>query len=165
MANLSRLITLALLGLAIPAEPVFAGEPKFECLRDHRSSSAVKRDEVRMRLPTGNAIDDPSRLGATVSKLRSDGMPEALIAEHLTGAYCRALSQDTSLSGVEKTARARRFAAQITALLRQQDSNTMIIDVPLKPGVVAAVISAARKDGLSIDGWISRVVETELQQK
>ncbi len=165
MEILPRLITLALLGLTISIEPSRAADAKFECPRDFRPSDPAKLNEIRLLLPTGNAIDGSNRLNAMIDKLRRDGMSEALIVDHLVGAYCR-MAQDASLSVIEKNARARRFEAKITALLRQpEDSNRMIIDVPLKPGVVAAAVSAARRDGLSVDGWISRAVEFQLQQK
>ena len=165
MTNLVLLFVLALLGSAFPSVSSFAAENKFECPRDLSLSRSAKLTEIRQYLPAGNAIDDLSRLDTIVEMMRRGGLPETEIADRLIGAYCRMVAQETSMPAAEKNARSRRFAGQVTAQLRQQASSRMIVDVPLKPSVFAATISAARKDGISVDGWISRVVETELQHK
>lgn len=56
--------------------------------------------------------------------MRREDLPETEIADRLIGAYCRMVAQEASMPAAEKNARARRFARQVTAQLRQQESSS-----------------------------------------
>jgi hypothetical protein len=73
--------------------------------------------------------------------------------------------QGNSLSDADKTARVRRFASRITALVYDvEEASEIILTVPLKPSMVDEVNAKAQKDGLSVEDWLSRTVEKAVQQ-
>jgi len=109
---------------------------------------------------------DPDRLNATVDTLRRDGMPKSMIIDHLLGAYCPMVAQESSLTEAEKSARLQRFTSQITRLVYRLESGLdIIINVPLTPDVVAVLNATASKQGLSGAAWIAMTVENALQRQ
>jgi hypothetical protein len=145
--------------------PAGAAAEKFECPVPLVPNAVAKLQEIQRVLPDGNAMTDPGRLNATVDTLRRDGMPKRLIIDHLVGAYCPMVAQESSLTEVEKTARLQRFTGQITQLVYSLGSGLdIIINVPLTPDVVAVLNATASKQGLSGAAWIAMTVESALQR-
>jgi hypothetical protein len=166
MRSLLLLVSLALLGLSIFVEPARAANATFECPRTFTPSSQAKRQEVQRLLPEGDPLDDVDRLNATIDALRHNGLSRSQIINHLIGAFCPVVAQNTSLSDAEKAEHVRLFAGKIAALVSSYENETrIIIDVPLKPGVVDAVTTMAHKDGVSVGDWIARSVEAGLRQQ
>ena len=63
-----------------------------------------------------------------------DGTSKSFIIDHLVGAYCPMVAQESSLSQGEKAVRVRRFTDQITQLVYSLESGLdIIINVPLTP--------------------------------
>ena len=97
-------------------------------------------------LPDGNAMANIERLNATIGTLRQDGMSKSQIIEHLVGAYCPMVAQESSLTEAEKTARLQHFTGQITQLVYGLESGLdIIIHVPLTPDVVTVLNATASK--------------------
>jgi hypothetical protein len=166
MRSLLLLVSLALLGLSISVEPARAVNTTFECPRTFAPSSPAKRQNVQRLLPEGDPLDDVDRLNATIDALRRDGLSRSQIINHLIGAFCPVVAQNTSLSDAEKVEHVRLFAGKIAAIVSSYENETrIIIDVPLKPDVVDAVTTIAHKDGVSVGDWIARTVEAGLRQQ
>ena len=151
-----------LLGATIPAQ---ASRTSFECPEPIDEATPEKRAEIQKLLLLGNAMDNPGRLNASIDALRRLGLSKTLIIDHLIGAYCPTVVRDNSLSDADKTARVRRFASRITALVYDvEEASEIILTVPLKPSMVDEVNAKAQKDGLSVEDWLSRTVEKAVQQ-
>lgn len=148
-----------LLGLTLPAQ---AG---FKCPLTIEGTTPEKRAEIEKLLPPGNAIDDPDRLNASIDGLRRLGLSRSQIVNHLIGAECPMIARNGSLSDKEKTARVRRYASRITALVYNvENASEIVLDVPLKPAIVDQVNAKAQQSGLSVENWLSRVVSTAATQ-
>jgi hypothetical protein len=166
MSKSALLCALAFFGLILAAiPPTAAAAEKFECPLPLQPTTPAKLQEIQRLLPDGNAMADPSRLNATVDTLQRDGMTKRLIIEHLVGAYCPMVAQDSSLTEAEKTARLQRFTGQFTRLVYSPESGLeIIINVPLTPDVVAVLNETASKRGLSGSAWIAMTVQDALQR-
>jgi hypothetical protein len=166
MHKIIFLCGLAFFGLILIAmPPAGAAAENFECPVPPGLNTSAKLQEIKRLLPDGNAMADPDRLNATVDSLRQDGMPKSLIINHLVGAYCPMVAQESSLTDAEKTARLQRFTGQITRLVYSLESGLdIIINVPLTPDVVAVLNATASKQGLSGAAWIAMTVENTLQR-
>jgi hypothetical protein len=71
---------------------------------------------------------------------------KSLIIDHLVGAYCPMVAQESSLTEAEKTARLQHFTGQITQLVYGLESGLdIIIHVPLTPDVVTVLNATASK--------------------
>jgi hypothetical protein len=166
MNKSALLCGLAFFGLILTAmPPAGVAAEKFECPVLLGPDAPAKLQEIQRLLPDGNAMTDPGRLNATVDTLRRDGMPKRLIIDHLVGAYCPMVAQESSLTEAEKTARLQHFTGQITRLVYSLESGLdIIINVPLTPDVVAVLNATATKQGLSGAAWIAMTVENALQR-
>jgi hypothetical protein len=151
-----------LLGLTLPAQAKKVG---FECPVTIDGTTPEKRAEIAKLLPVGNAMDDPGRLNASIDSLKRLGLSRTLIIDHLIGAYCPTVAQNKSLSDAERTALVRRFASRITVLVYDvEDTSEIVLNVVLKPSIVDEVNAKARKNGLSVEGWLSKTIEQAVQQ-
>ncbi|MEY9152615.1 hypothetical protein [Bradyrhizobium japonicum] len=153
-------VALALmLGATLPAQ---GAKMSFECPESIDETTPAKRAEIQKLLPVGNAMDDPGRLNSSIDALRRLGLSRTLIIDHLIGAYCPTVARDNSLSDADRTAKVRRFASRLTVLV--YDVEEASLNVPLKPSMVDEVTARARKAGLSVEDWLSRMVASALQQ-
>jgi hypothetical protein len=108
---------------------------------------------------------DASRLNAVINSLRQEGLPKSQIIDHLIGAYCPMVVQQSTLTEAEKAMRVQRFTGQVTRLVYSLESGLdVIINVPLTPDVVDALNTAASKQGLSGPAWIAMTIENALQR-
>jgi len=77
--------------------------------------------------------------------------------------YCPVVARNSSLSVAERTDLVRQFAAKITTLVSGYENEVkVIIDVPLKRGLVDTITAKAKGQGVSVGDWIARSVEAEL---
>jgi hypothetical protein len=156
-------LSFTLFGLAVFSVPSYAAA-KFECPSPFKPTTPATLTEIRSQLPDGKAMADVGRLTATIDILRRKGMPKSLIIDHLIGAYCPMVVQESSLTEAEKAASVRRFSGQITHLVYSLESGLdIMINVPFTPDVVDAINAKARKQGLSGPAWIAMTVENALQ--
>jgi hypothetical protein len=81
-------------GNPIPT-PARAG---FVCPKTIEGTTPGKGAEIRTLLPSGNALDNPAQLRASIDELKRFGLSNTLIIDHLIGAY----AQDVSLSDAQK---------------------------------------------------------------
>jgi hypothetical protein len=163
MIRIVVLSGLTLFGLTFLAAPGFAAT-KFECPRPLKPSTPATLAEIKSQLPDGKAMADVGRLSATIDRLRRNGLPKSGIINHLVGAYCPMVAQESSLTDAEKSAILRRFSGQVTHLVYSLESGLdVIINVPFTPDVVDAINTRARKQGLSGPAWISMTVENALR--
>lgn len=150
-----------LLQLTMPAEAALSN---FVCPETIKGTTPDKRAEIRTLLPSGDAMENPTRLNASIDELRRLGLSQTLIVDHLIGAYCPTVAENTSLSDSEKTSKVRQFASRITVLVyREEDVSEILLNVPLKPSVVDEVNAKAEASGISVEKWLARAVETALQ--
>jgi S-methylmethionine-dependent homocysteine/selenocysteine methylase len=142
------------------------GADKFECPSLFKPNTPAKLEQVKGMLPTTNALPDINQLNVTIATLRREGMSKRLIVDHLIGAYCPTVAQQTSLSEAEKAARVARFSGQVTRLVYSLESGLdVLINVPLTPDIVEAVTDVAKKQGLTGPAWIAMTIDDALQQQ
>lgn len=167
MAMRSALTRYASLTVVIVSTCMFAEPAKaaFECPYGIVATVPIKKEEIARLLPPGNAIDDPDRLNANVDALRQAGISQNQIVDHLIGAYCPTVAAERGLSDAQKTAKVRLYAARITALIYQTENEfAIIVDVPLKPGIVDIVDAKAKSSGLTTQEWLSQTIERAASQ-
>jgi hypothetical protein len=163
MTRIHFLLSLTLFSLTLV--PAVAAE-KFECPSPFKPNTPAKLEEIKGLLPNVNAMADIGQLNVTIDTLRREGMPKNLIIDHLIGAYCPMIAQETSLTESDKAALVRRFSGQVTRLVYSLGSGLdIIINVPLTPDVVDAVNRIAGKQGLSGPAWIAMTIDNALQQQ
>ena len=105
------------------------------------------------------------RLAELVGDLTVAKMPPALIVDHLVWAYCPLVANDKALSDAQKTARLRRFAAQVAGIVYAPASETeldILVDMPVAPALLDQIDKAAKADGLSRDEWLGLAIEKAL---
>jgi len=150
-----------LLQFTIPAEAALS---TFVCPETIEGTTPDKRAEIRTLLPPGDAMENPARLNASIDELRRLGLSQTLIVDHLIGAYCPTVAENTSLSDSEKTAKVRQFARRITVLVyREEDVSDILLNIPLKPSIVDEVNAKAEASGISVEKWLARAIETALK--
>jgi len=153
----------SVLGSICFAAPAHAADTAFECPRTFTPSTPAKLQEVQQLLPEDNPLDDIDRLNATIDALQRDGLSRSDIINHLIGVYCPVVARNSSLSVAERTDLVRQFAAKITTLVSGYENEVkVIIDVPLKRGLVDTITAKAKGQGVSVGDWIARSVEAEL---
>jgi hypothetical protein len=145
---------------AIPAQSAFA------CPSAVNGATAEQREKIRELLPSGNALQDPARLNASIDGLKRLGLSKTMIVDHLVGAYCATVARDKPLSDTAKTAEVRRFASRITPIVDNEENVSEIsLNVLLRPSVVDKVNAEAQAGGLSVEKWLSKTVEAAVQQR
>lgn len=162
MNKFLSLLSLAFISFAflVPG----AAAAKFECPSPLKPSAPAKLAEIKSQLPDDKAMTDVGRLTATIDILRREGMQKSQIIDHLIGAYCTMVTQESLLTDAEKAANVRRFAGKVTYLVYSLESGLdVIMNVPFTPDVVDAINAKARKQGLSGPAWIAMTVENALQ--
>ena len=142
------------------------GADKFECPSPFKPNTPAKLEQVKGMLPAANATPDINQLTAIITALQREGMSKRLIVDHLIGAYCPTVAQESSLTEPEKASRVARFSGQVTRLAYSLGSGLeVIVNVPLTPDIVEAVNGTAKKQGLTGPAWIEMTVDDALQQQ
>jgi hypothetical protein len=86
---------------------VTGGGSRFECPKTIEGTTPDKRAEIRTLLPSENVMDNPVQLNASIDGLKRLGLSRTLIIDHLIGAYCPTVAQNSSLSNAEKAVEVR----------------------------------------------------------
>jgi hypothetical protein len=173
IANIATTImTVAVISVALnPANASVAGKSVsaqfgFSCPPIRKGGTVHQRAAIRKLIPSGDALDDPARLNASVGGLKRLGLSKTLVTDHLIGAYCTNIARNGFLSDTEKTEDVREFAAQVTHLVyNEHDVSDISLNVLLKPSVVDAVNVKAQASGLSAAQWMSRTIEAAAQNR
>lgn len=167
----STLLTAALFSASLYSvraevvEKSIPAQSAFTCPSTVTGATAEQREKIRELLPTGNALDDPARLNASIDGLKRLGLSKTMIVDHLVGAYCATVARDKPLSNTAKTTEVRRFARRITPIVYDEENVSEIsLNVLLRPSVVDKVNAEARASGLPVDKWLSRTVEAAVRQ-
>ena len=153
---------------AAPIDNAVTASPRsaFVC---PETNGPLKPDElarIRTVLPTGNALEHPAQLGASIAELKRLGLSRAMIVDHLVGVYCPSIAQRYSLSDAEKAEDVRLYASRVTAHVYGQDRvDDIVLTVPLKPYAADRVNAAARASGVSVEKWLSTAVESALKNR
>jgi hypothetical protein len=141
------------------------GADKFECPSPFKPNAPAKLEQVKGMLPAANATPDINQLTAVITALQREGMSKRLIVDHLIGAYCPTVAQESSLTEAEKASRIARFSGQVTRLAYSLGSGLeIIVNVPLTPDIVEVVNDIAKKQGLTGPAWIEMTIDDALQQ-
>jgi len=154
-----------LLGLSLFTIAPAIGADKFQCPSPFKPNTPAKLEQIKGMLPAANATTDLNQLTSVITALQRTGMSKRLIVDHLIGAYCPTIAQETSLTEPEKTARVARFSGQVTRLVYSLGSGLeILVNVPLTPDIVEAVNEIAKKQGLTGPAWIEMTIDDALQQ-
>ena len=149
-------------GNTIPARVVRTG---FECPKTIEGTTPNKRAKIRTLLPSGNAMDNPVQLNASIDGLKHLGLSRTSIIDHLIGAYCPTVAQNSSLSDAEKATEIRQFASRITTLVYSEENiSDIALNILLKPSIVDEVNAKAQASGVSVETWLSRTIEAAAQK-
>jgi hypothetical protein len=144
------------------AAPVQSG---FMCPTTIEGTTPDKRAEIRALLPSGNALDNPAQLGASIDGLKRVGLSRTLIIDHLIGAYCPTVVHNISLSDPQKATQLSQFASRITALVySEEDLSEIVLNVLLRPSIVDRVNLIAKASGLPVERWLSKTIEAAVQK-
>jgi len=137
----------------------------FACPPVRSGVTAHQRAAIRALLPSGDALEDPAQLNASINGLKRLGLSNTLVTDHLIGAYCETIAHNGNLSDTEKTEDVRQFAGQVTALVYREDHVSDIsLNVLLKPSVADAVNVKAQASGLSTEQWMAKAIEAAAQK-
>lgn len=110
-------------------------------------------------------VEAHKRLAELVGDLVIAKLPPALIVDHLVWSYCPLVANDPELSDAQKTARLRRFAAQVASMVYAPASETeldILVDLPIAPAILGKVDQAAKAAGISRDAWIKQAIDEAL---
>ena len=139
-------------------------EAAFVCPVKSVGANAAQDQVIAAAIPAGDALNDVAKLNAAVTALRSKGVSNAVLVDSLISAYCPTAARDTALNDEQKRAQVRRFAGRIVGLVYSLESaDAVILDVPLPPGVVAAINAKAAAEKVSPEAWVAKAVERDLK--
>jgi len=146
------------IGFAMHPAPSMAAS--FQCPQDNDlKTSPLDADLFRM-LPKGAALAQPNQLASAIALMREHGVPPYSTIDHLIALYCPTVASNLGLSNDQKTSRVRQFATTATRLVLTNDSETGIIfDVELKPDVAEEASQRAAQAGLTVEQWMTQVIE------
>jgi predicted HicB family RNase H-like nuclease len=173
--KIAKIALMIMIGAIIPAatNPVNAqqagkisqAQSGFACPSPVRGATARQRKAIRTLLPSGEAMNDPVQLNASIAGLKRLGLSKATVADHLIGAYCTTMARNSKLSDAEKTEDVRQFASQITPLVYNDEQvSDIALNVFLKPSVVDAVNIKAQASGVSVQQWLAKTIEAATQK-
>jgi hypothetical protein len=168
----TAIMTIGIISIALsPANAETAGKTisaqhGFTCPPVRDGATAHQRAAIRRLIPSGEALENPAQINASISGLTRLGLSKTLITDHLIGAYCANVARNGDLSDAEKTEDVRQFAGQVTNLVFHEDEVSDIsINVLLNPSVVDAVNVKAQAAGLSTEQWMSRTIQSAAQKR
>jgi hypothetical protein len=117
-------------------------------------------NDMAKLLPSGAALGSAAEIDAAVQTLRRQGISSGAIVDGLISAYCPAVATDSGLTDAQKLTALQAYAARIRNIVyTYQGAEEIILDIPLPPGVVAAIQSRARAQGMSVETWVAGIVE------
>jgi hypothetical protein len=167
----TTMMTVAIITIALsPANAEVAAktvtaQSGFTCPPVRNGAMARQRAAIRAMLPSGDALENPAQLNASISSLKRLGLSKTLVTDHLIGAYCATIARNSYLSDTEKTEDVRQFAGQVTDLVyRDDDVSEISLNVLLKPSVADAVNIKAQASGLSTEQWVAKTLEAATQK-
>jgi hypothetical protein len=168
----TAIVTVAVISIASNsanaevAGKTVSAQSGFSCPPIRKGGTPHQRAAIRKLIPSGNALEDPAQLNASVEGLKRLGLSKTLVTDHLIGAYCTNIARNGLLSDAEKTEDVREFATQVTHLVYDEHAVSDIsLNVLLKPSVVDAVNVKAQASGLSAAQWMSRTIEAAAQKR
>ena len=168
----AAIMTVAIISIALnPARAEVAGKTAptqsgFSCPPLRTGATPHQRAAIRALIPSGDAIEDPAQLTASIEGLKRLGLSKVRVTDHLIGAYCTNIAGNGLLSEAEKTEDVREFAAQVTHRVYDEEYVSDIsLNVLLKPSVVDEVNVKAQASGLSTAQWMSRTIEAAAQKR
>ncbi|MCS0501028.1 hypothetical protein [Ancylobacter mangrovi] len=165
MKTAAFVLALGFAGGIAAARPALAAGAGFECPTPSEPGAKPTIADVQKLLPSGDSMDDPAKLNAAIGTLRQDGAKAPYIIDHLIAAYCPTVAQDGALDAEARTAKMRRFAAQITSLVYQLgDTTRIIVSVPLPPELLQSAQAAAAKAKVPLDAWIAQSMTSSLSE-
>jgi hypothetical protein len=153
---------------AAPIDSTVTAPPRaaFVCPETNSNLKPEELARIRNLLPTGNMLEYPAQLSASITELKRLGLSRAMIVDHLVGAYCPAIAQRGSLSDAQKTEDVRLYASRVTAYVYGEGHvDDIVMTVLLKPSDADRVNAAARKNGVSVEKWLSTAVESALKTR
>jgi predicted HicB family RNase H-like nuclease len=66
----------------------------------------------------------------------------------------------------KRATQVRQFASRITAIVySEEDISDIVLNVLLKPSIVDQVNLKAQASGLSVEGWLSKTIESAVQER
>jgi hypothetical protein len=135
----------------------------FECPRLDELVTPPLSVEIDDVVPKGLVLDEPSQLASAIILLREHGLSTDNTINHLIALYCPGVAAENSLTDQQKTDRVAHFARQAASLVFSTNSaDDIIFDVPLAAAVARAARVQAKKDGLSVEAWIAKTVDSAI---
>jgi hypothetical protein len=166
-----RRVTLKGLGIAAGLAGALAGTPASSAGLDcgpppapHPEADAVLTQAIVSPQLDTNA---GTALASAVRRLRSEGVPRAVIVDHAVAAYCPLVARDGSLTLDRQREAVRRFASTLTSLVYDppdptQGETAFILSLPVKPALSLQIDAAAAKAGKTRDAWILEAIQARL---
>jgi hypothetical protein len=79
---------------ATPIDNAVTALPRsaFVCPETNGNLKPDDLGRVRAVLPTGNALEHPAQLGASIAELKRLGLSRAMIVDQLVGVYCPSIA-------------------------------------------------------------------------
>jgi len=155
---LAATLSLALLPMAANAASLDCKEPA------GGKDWPVSISEIQGKLPTGDVLDEATKLSDSVAVLRDAGVSTPMILDYLIAAYCPMVSAESGLSDAQKSEKLRIFARNVTeAVYQLADESSVIIDVPLSPETLDLVRAQASQAKLPVSTWIRETVAKSLK--
>jgi hypothetical protein len=142
-----------------------ASHAGFTCPNAVEGTTQAQQSEIDTLLPSGDAMDDPGRLNASIDGLKRLGLSRTLIIDHLIGSYCPIIDRDSSLTNSEKAVRIRQFASRISPVVYSEENiSDVLLTVFLKPSVVDEVNAKAQASGMSPESWLSKAIDAAVER-
>lgn len=164
MSKKMLFVVLLSLGIAAPLA-VDEARAAFTCAYKEAPDAPKNMAPVTGLKEDMTQVEAHKRLAELVGDLAIAKMPPAQIVDHLVWAYCPLLANDKTLTDTEKTARMRRFAAEVAGMVYAPPSEAeldILLDLPIAPALLGQVDKAAKADGMSRDEWLRLAIEKSL---
>lgn len=138
----------------------------FVCPVKSVGTNAAQDQAIAAAIPTGNALDDVTKLNAAVTALQAKGVSNAVLIDSLISSYCPTVAGNTALNDDQKRAQVRRFAGRIMRLVYSLESaDAVILDVPFAPGVIATINARAAAEKISPEAWVAKAIARDLKAR
>lgn len=138
--------------------PQMASAASFAC--PYQPVADRPADKVAKLLPPGKTLADTSKIAATVSTLRGDGLSSGMIIDGIISAYCPVVAERSGLTDAQKASAIKAYAARVSKIVYAYSNvDRIFFEVPFPPSVAAVVQSKAAASGMSAEEWVAGVVE------
>jgi hypothetical protein len=143
-----------------------SADAAFVCPVKSVGTNAAQDQAIAAAIPTGNALDDVTKLNAAVAVLQAKGVSNAIMVDSLISSYCPTVAGNAGLNDDQKRARVARFAGKIVRLVYSLESaDAVILDVPFAPGVVTAINARAAAEKISPEAWVAKAIARDVKVK